>query len=309
MNRLLIFLCLIANLSCGAKPQEPSTPAELPVAQWRFFDIDTRKPIPGVWVNFAWNGHPTERGMSTCVRGVLAQSDADGWVRNTAREPHWRVAPGAFIFKPGYQRMGYTMGVGNEANSTFIISKINQDRRIYGQYPAWEEKLRGLGYAWADHNWTKQFPRGDIPDALREPDRPERYLMTYRSIPSDIEQTFVFLGHECLEAGAENIGLSPERISDSDKERALASTRYLCMPDWDSVMTTRIDFSEFVTRSLWLLKDRNGELDLLKLAHPKVYTYMKLDRYYVEPERFSKEIRTAYCDWLEEKTGVELYEN
>lgn len=303
MKIMSLLLLILATLSCTSS--QSAQPNPLPVAQWRFIDADTRKPIEGVWVNFAWNGKPTERGLSTCVRGVLARSDKDGWVRDTAREPFWHLAPSPNVFKPGYQVLKYVMGEHGEANSTFITAKTYQDRNQYGYFPAWEEKLMALGYTWKDHYWTKRMPRNGIRDNIRELDQPEFYMVPYRSLPHEI--SFSFLGYQCTDDGAENIGLEFEKIKETDRARAITSTKYLCRKDWDSIKPSippwyqggNFDLKDWITRAIWLMPDRDKAWAELQSELPVMY-----EKYtQVLPEqgahRYNHDQRIKFCDWVE----------
>lgn len=305
MKYFKLFPLYLLLLSCH--PSQSASPALFPVAQWRFIDADTRKPIEGVWVNFAWNGKPTERGVSTCVRGVLARSDKDGWVRDRARASFWHLAPGPTIFKPGFQAFKYVMGERGEAHATFITEKIYQDRNVFGRYPAWEQNLSRLGFTWADHYWTRRTPRGDMKDTMRELNRPEFYMVPYRSFPPEIEQEFGFLGKQCLDDGAENIGLSHEKISETDRERAIASTSYLCRKEWDTLKPMTKDIQELTRRALWLIGDREEAWKTLETKQPQMFEHATVNLNMKFPT-YTKEMRLSFCDWLEAKTGVDLYD-
>jgi hypothetical protein len=301
--RTLFFLLLLtgctSQIESASQAKPNASDQKLPEFAWRFLDIDTGKPIAGVWVNFAWAGKPTDRGLSTCVRGVLLQSDKDGWVRDTARELFWHVRPGINFFKPGYEKVGYRMGEGDEANSTYITERIYQDRNVFGKYPAWEQRLKQLGFDWKDHHWTKRRPRGAIPDRIREPDRPERYLTPYRSLPPEIDQNFPFVGFQCADAGAENIGLDLEIVNRSDRERALASTRYLCRSEWDSISPDVVGLEFWIQRSLWLLPDQSTSWQRLQSDQPEMYEQYAKGMSNRNLRAYPRELRLKYCQWME----------
>jgi hypothetical protein len=236
----------------------------------------------------------------------LLQSDKDGWIRDTAREPFWHIRPDSNFFKPGYEFVGYRMGEDDEANSTYITERIYQDRNVFGKYPAWEQRLKQLGFAWKDHHWTKRRPRGAIPDRIREPERPERYLTPYRSLPSEISQNFQFVGFQCADAGAENIGFELETVTRSDRERALASTRYLCRSEWDSISPDVLALENWIQRSLWLFKDQASSWQRLEAEQPEMNEQFKSGISSRSNRAYPRELRLKYCRWIETVTGEKI---
>jgi hypothetical protein len=282
----------------------PAKPPALPVAEWRFVDADTGKGIPGVWINFFWNGKPTERGMSTCMRGVLAQSDQDGWVRDTAREAHWTLRPLPHWFKGGYETFLYQITKADRAANT-ITAFVRQDRTELGAYPAWEEKLKALGYVWEENRWIKTLPRGDFVEPYQPGNRKIRYLMTYRSTPPDAAQFYSFVGTVCADPGAENTGLEITRVDRADRERALTSTRYFCGRDWDSIPEQFYPgFHEWILRGLWLVpSEPTSSLEQLDSEQPEM---AKLYRSMSARTKLSVPLRRQFCKWVELKSGEKL---
>ena len=51
---------------------------ELAVAEWQFIDAETMQPIEGAFINFAWRGESTSRGMTTCKHGGLLAAAHSG---------------------------------------------------------------------------------------------------------------------------------------------------------------------------------------------------------------------------------------
>lgn len=289
---------LLCSVLAGCFPAQDPLPKPLPVAQWRFVDVDTGQPIEGVWINFAWLGKPNERGMSTCARAVLTQSDADGWVRDTAREPYWRLREPASFFKPGYEQFTYQITVKNETEGE-ITARVNQDRTILGHYPAWEERLRELGYQWKDNYWIKLLPRGDF-QQFYDSGKPRLiYLATYRSPSPDTSMPF--LGYQCTDPGSENIGLSPERIGQTDRSRALASTRYLCGSEWETVrLNSGTALHLLVSRAFWFIEDV-VTMNLLRETHARVSGW---GSYNDSPYDYA--LLRSFCRDLESATGLKL---
>ncbi len=294
---LLALLGLMLSAGCASKPQP------LPIAEWRFTDIDTGKPIPGVWINFAWNGKPDARGMSTCVRGVLAQSDQNGWVRDTAREAHWQRQPLPSIFKAGYEVFDYEIYKEDREAGT-VTARVHQDRIELGLFPAWEAKLKQMGYVWKDHYWRKTLPRVDIPERINQGNRRIVYLMSYRSTPFQLAQSFSFVGRSCGDPGAENIGLETAQINKADRERAVASTRYFCRTDWDSISKSfDPGRKDWVTRAYWLMPDQG--FDQLKRELPDFVLWNETLTYGKQAP-LAPELRIGFCQWLERQSGEKL---
>jgi hypothetical protein len=242
--------------------------------------------------------------MSTCVRGVLAQSDQDGWVRDTAREAHWKLQPLQDWFKPGYEVFNYEVRTAQKNQGT-LTAFVWQDRTELGLYPAWEAKLKAMGYVWDMHKWEKILPRGDIPIPGPLDQTQTIYLMTYRSTPPRINQHFPFVGRVCADASAENIGLEVERVDLVDRERALTSTRYFCGKDWDSLPKGRRRVEkDWGLRASWLLP-KNIPADYLKTEQPEVYAAFAKG---VFPGVMEIDLNThhKYCEWIQQQVGEKI---
>ena len=149
--------------------------------------------------------------------------------------------------------------------------------------------------------------RGDMRDNIRELKRPEFYMVPYRSLPAEIEQEFGFLGHQCVDEKAENIGLSDSEIRLTDRERAIASTRYLCRSEWDTLKPLTKDVQELTKRALWLVGDRDEAWKMLEREQPLMYEHATVNLGMKFPV-YTKAMRLAFCDWMEKKSGVKMYE-
>ena len=60
---------------CYDKPKASNPPL---TASWQIIDIDTKKPIPGVWISFYWKKFPDGQQSGSCARNVMGQTDANG---------------------------------------------------------------------------------------------------------------------------------------------------------------------------------------------------------------------------------------
>jgi hypothetical protein len=284
----------------------------LPSAQWRFLDADTGKPLAGVWVNFAWNVPMKERrGMRTCIRAVLAQSDAEGYVRDTAGDHDWVLSALPGIFMPGYEGMNYEFRKG-DLEARMITAIVNQDQNYKGDFPPWERKLEELGFVWQQPEWTKRLRLPQRPGI--ESERPffrrTMYMWTYRSMPDQVDHgAFQFVGRICDQPNAENIGLERERVAISDRERGLASARYLCRAEWDEIPKGGLpDMSGWLMRTFWFFLERGVDVaELVRREHPNVWQLYAAGSYNPNELQFSADVRKSYCKWLEQESGETLY--
>ena len=99
-----LFLTMCALLMLSSCHGEPASKT-LAVAERQFIDIETMKPIEGGWVHFVWRGKPKPNGVSSCLSAVLGRTGPDGWFRDTAYDPSWKLDELPVYFVPGYQML------------------------------------------------------------------------------------------------------------------------------------------------------------------------------------------------------------
>lgn len=206
-----------------------STPA---VAEHQFIDADTMKPIEGVWVNLGWRKTIHPNGASVCTGRELQRSDRDGRVRFTAPDlVSFREAMPQ-IFVPGYETFRYRW---MQPDYKHVTAFIEQQQTEHGRYPSIERRLQDLGYTYQadDHEWTKVYPIRALPPQVPVGD--VRFYVTFRSLPGWVANFLPYVGTLCTEPGAKNVGLEPENVAASNKQRAEFAARYFCDPALDAL--------------------------------------------------------------------------
>ncbi len=250
---MLLAICALQTLSsCHSEP----TSKTLAVAERQFIDVETMKPIEGGWVHFVWRGKPKSNGVSSCRSAVLGRSDADGWFRDTALDPSWRLDEMPVYFVPGYQFLRFEHIEGDPDHVMLLVPETDQ---YYGKMPGFEQRLREQGFTYHfatikdnySYNWTKRisskgFMRGEYS---------QRYFIRYHGFPWDVGQNFRLLGRVCDDPGARNVGLSQERIQYTDKLRSISSTRFFCDPIWKGSPLNEPSNENWVNRMGWILTD------------------------------------------------------
>jgi len=248
------------NGICYDTPKARNPPL---TASWQIIDVDTKKPIPGVWISFYWKKFPNgQQSGGSCARNVIGQTDANGRFSDTAKDGSWMFAE-VGMFKSGYQPIRYDRLL----EQTYITDKYNISQEFVGKYPAWEEELKQMGYRLntisTTNSYFKNFELNSeyskIMAAAWYPEGERQYWVSTRSFPS--EQFRTLLGAQChsrklgrTDPNAEFVGydgfnLKPSReqkeygyveIPGPDKipweiDRAKAAIRYICDKKWDSV--------------------------------------------------------------------------
>jgi hypothetical protein len=285
--KILFAILLTLTLNACAK-----APPSLPVAQFQLIDADTMKPIEGGWINFPWHGKPSKLGYSSCVRGVLGRTGPDGWFRDTARESFWKPDPIPNIFIPGYEYFKYRYG---EPDEQHVTAYVDMDRTEVGRYPAWEEKLKKLGYTWQPHEWTKVYPATGFRDTRSAPDDDKIYFVRYRSLPYQVEQNFIYVGKVCSDPGSENIGLESSIVKATDRMRAVESSKYFCREEWKT-LNTPFDVTNWFTRATWLLADPTKAFDEVKSVLPDFTNNQNWTFRYTRS--LTADEHAAYCRWI-----------
>jgi hypothetical protein len=300
IRTLLSVLLALVSVACsrGEKP--------LAVAEWQFIDAETTQPIEGGWINFAWRGKPTDRGMTTCPRGVLGRTGADGWFRTTAKDPSWRVDPIPSYFVPGYQFFEYEYGM---PDAQHITTYIPYDVNRLGTMPGFENELIKNGYVYHQpvmsdrwsHHWTKIMPVAGFHDFRNNPQNRRRYFIRYLSFPEFVEQGFSFMGKQCDEEGSDNIGLESKRIQLTDRLRAISSTKYFCGPLWFGMKagTTRTISSmyEWMQRGLWLLPSGRKPWDEMKVLLPEHVNTTSKE--FMADIPLNETEHALFCSWID----------
>jgi hypothetical protein len=257
---LHITVALTSVQGCAGK----SDAKPLPVAQWQFIDAETMKPIEGAFVNFAWRGKPTERGLQTCKRGILGRSDSSGWFRNTALDASWRADPIPAFFVPGYEAYSYKYGYPDKDHITHYIREDANSE--FGRYPAWEKRWADMGYVFQGessayyldwHAWTKTVSSSGFHDFKKDPENPKLYFMKMRTIPGQVDAAFSFVGKTCSDDDATN-QVDRTVVREADYLRGYHSTKYFCDPAWNSLRPGRWDMSPWLTRAFFVVPDRNS---------------------------------------------------
>ena len=289
--RLNLFLLLMLFHGCTNKTETKP----LPVAEWQFIDAETMQPIEGAFINFAWRGESTSRGMTTCKHGVLGRTDKNGWFRSVAKDPTWYADGTPAFFIPGYEYFKFTYGY---PDAKHIIATIAQDKTVYGNYPEFEKRIRKNGYVFqgemsADrkfsHVWTKIMPAAGFHDRMRDQKNRRRYFVKYQTLPELVDQTFQFVGKVCSDDGSTNeVDRGIVRLS--DHLRAYYSTKYFCDPAWNSIKYQSYDVWSwlFLASSLLPLDHADG---LMKSVVPDFYD----PRQYPKRRNLTADERTKLC--------------
>jgi len=230
---------------CYDKPKASNPPL---TASWQIIDIDTKKPIPGVWISFYWKKFPDgqQRG-GTCARNVMGQTDANGRFSNTAKDGSWMFAD-VFMFKAGYRRIQ----MENIPEQTILTDshKINQE--YVGKYPAFENELKSMGYQLDTSSTTNAYfktfevggDRKALVSAPWEPQGARQYWVSKRGIPDG--QDMHSLGmYPCYsrtlgktDPNAEFVGYKDgDRDKNGRWSRAIAidALDTICDEKWDTV--------------------------------------------------------------------------
>lgn len=269
-----------------------SEPKALAVAERQFIDAETLKPIEGGWVHFVWRGRPKPNGMSTCKSAVLGRSGPDGWFRNTAQDPSWRLDEMPVFFVPGYQR---AILERIESEPDHLMLTVWESDQYYGKMPGFEQRLREQGFIYHpssikdkfSYHWTKRihrknFPRGEFP---------QRYFIRYHGFPWG--QDFSFLGKVCGDPGAINIGLAQERIQYTDKLRSISSTRFFCDPVWKGSEISSGEKEVFITRASWIFSDKAEIWRFVSDEFGK-WNFNHL----VALDKFDEQKKQEFCAWI-----------
>ncbi len=299
MNPKTLFLAICAVLLLSSCRSEPKT---LAVAERQFIDAETMKPIEGGWVHFIWYGKPKPNGMSSCRSAVLGRSGPDGWFRDTAQDPSWKLDEMTVFFVPGYQRVVLDR---IESDPDHLIMAVPETDQYYGKMPGFEQRLRDQGFVYHfaaikdeySHHWTKRisskgFPRGDFP---------QRYFIRYHGFPWDVGQNFNFLGRVCDDPGSRNVGLAQERIQYTDKLRSISSTRFFCDPVWKGSAISDGEKEVFITSASWILSDRKEAWEQVSDQFGK-WNFNHLEAL----AKFDEQKKQAFCAWILPK--VEMIE-
>jgi hypothetical protein len=289
-------LCALGLLFAIASCARPA-PSALPIAQWQFIDAETMQPIEGAFVNFAWRGKATARGLQTCKRGVLKRSDKNGWVRDTALDASWHVDATPSFFVPGYEFFPYRYGYPDENHVTHYIKQdANQE---FGRYPAWEKSWVKMGYVYQGeksaqylewHAWTKVLPAVGFHDFQRDLENPRRYFMKLRTIPAQVGAAFSFVGKTCDDVDATN-SVDIVAVREADYLRGYHSTKYFCDTAWNSLPPGRWDMTEWIRRATWLLPAGSG-FKPFELAMPEYFNPARS----MSNGNLSPEERRKFCD-------------
>jgi hypothetical protein len=263
MTRIGKILLLMSLLASCARAPDASESKPLAVAEWQFIDAETMQPIEGAFINFAWRGESTSRGMTTCKHGVLGRTDKNGWFRSVAKDPTWYADGTPAFFVPGYEYFKFRYGY---PDAEHITATIAEDKTVYGNYPAFEERMHQNGYEFqgeisADrqfsHVWTKVMPAAGFHDRMRDQKNPRRYFVKYQTYPELVDQTFQFVGKVCSDEGATN-EVDREMIQLSDHLRGYHATKYFCDPAWNSIAYARLEISIWIRRATWILPKGSG---------------------------------------------------
>ena len=269
--RHTLFLLLILLYGCTSKTEVK----KLPIAEWQFIDAETMQPIEGAFINFAWRGESTSRGMTTCKHGVLGRTDKNGWFRSVAKDPAWYADGTPAFFVPGYENFKFKYGY---PDADHITATIAEDKTVYGNYPEFEERMRKNGYVFqgemsADrkfsHEWTKVMPAAGFHDRMRDQKNRRRYFVKYQTYPELVDQTFQFVGKVCSDDGATN-EVDNAAVELSDHLRGYYATKYFCDQAWNSIKYQRFDVSIWIRRATWLLPKEKSD-DLMGGVIPDFY--------------------------------------
>lgn len=304
-NRILLgmFIVLI-TLGCS-RAEKP-----LAVAEWQFIDAETTKPIEGGWINFAWRGKPTDRGMTTCPRGVLGRTGTDGWFRTTAKDTSWRVDPIPTYFVPGYQFFEYEYGI---PDAQHITTYIPYDVNRLGTMPGFENELIKNGYVYHQpimsdrwsHHWTKIMPVAGFHDFRNNPKNRRRYFIRYLSFPEFVEQSLGFVGRSCDEPGSDNLGLEADKIALTNRLRAISSTKYFCNPFWDSIEPkAKTSTFDWMSRAFGLLPEGRRPWEEMKNLLPKHINSQE----FMTSVPLNEAEQRVFCTWIEPYLKIAITE-
>ena len=229
---------------CYDKPKASNPPL---TASWQIIDIDTKKPIPGVWISFYWKKFPDGQQSGSCARNVMGQTDANGRFSNTAEDGSWMFTE-VFMFKPGFQRIRYQRLL----EQTYVTDKYDISQEFVGKYPGWETELKAMGYRLdttsTTNNYYKNFELGadylSIMSAAWQPEGERQYWVSKRGIPDGREISSLGI-YTCYsralgktDPNAEFIGYQgPEYDQNSvwNREKAMDAYHVICDEKWDSV--------------------------------------------------------------------------
>lgn len=254
---LSIFFLLTTLISCGPsfsqrcqvelndvcydKPKISNPPIK---ASWHIIDVETKKPIPGVWISFYWLKFSEDQQKSSCARNVIGQTDAMGRFSDTARDGSWMFTE-VFMFKLGYQPIQHERLVGQ----TFVTDKHSISGRFVGKYRGWENELLSQGYKLdrtnTTNNYYKNFELGSdyqkIMSAAWQPDGETQYWVSKRGIPDKRHLSSLGI-YTCSDNTAnhdvELVGyksLKYDAASPWNYEMGLDAYETLCDARWDLV--------------------------------------------------------------------------
>jgi hypothetical protein len=226
-NMIVLFLVLwLFGFSACAN-------APLPVAQFRFTDVDTMKPIQGAWVSFLWFGPADSLGRSKCMRAVLGNSGVDGWFRDTARESNWHLGgPPTAYFVQGYESFKFIRPTDEPQHILGIIPMTLDDA---AHWPIWTARLRAQGYEWDqrfENSWKRSFSSAEFSGQLPDPEH--LYFVSARSPPNLYSAHFGPINYQCDEAvHAESIGTKNFPLA--RRQMAVEALRVICDEAWATV--------------------------------------------------------------------------
>jgi len=323
-DELLSQNCQIkVNGICYDRPKSSNPPL---TASWEIIDIDTKKPIPGVWISFYWKKFPNGgQSGGSCARNVIGQTDANGRFSNTAKDGSWMFAE-VGMFKSGYQPIRYERFL----EQTYITDKYKISQEFVGKFPAWEHELRQQGYQLdttsTTNNYYKNFELGTdysrIMAAAWYPEGERQYWVSTRSFPS--QQFSTNLGAHCYDrklgrtdpnaefVGYDGFDFKPSQdqkeygyieIPGPDKipweiDRAKAAIRYICDEKWDTV-TADLNFTPspiILMYAAQILSD--PDIPLLLTVLPE---YFNSSPSYGSGRALSKDERLKVCGFFSTK--------
>jgi len=291
---------------CYDKPKASNPPL---TASWQIIDIDTKKPIPGVWISFYWKKFPDgQQSGSSCARNVMGQTDANGRFSNTAEDGSWMFAE-VFLFKPGFQRIRYQRLL----EQTHVTDKYDISQEFVGKYPGWETELKAMGYRLdatsTTNNYYKNFELGaDYPSIMSAawyPEGERQYWVSKRGIPDGREISSLGI-YTCYsralgktDPNAEFVGYQgPDYDEDSpwNREKAMDAYHVICDEKWDSVPAD-FEFTQsnrYTSKASGLVPKSN--YDALKSLLPEYFAIPVQSGSSIRPMTHME--RTAFCNYV-----------
>ena len=241
---LIVLFSIISGCSYSGMLRYPND-SDDNLVEYQFIDADTMKPIQGAYVNAVW----VSQDGSQCLQAALLRSDANGWVKMDGPKGAYQKIPRFMV--PGYEAFSYLY---KTPDAQHVSHMIRAEKREAIEYPAWEQNLLAIGYAFHTYDtrpslgYYKKYSIAGFADPFAEPHVPKAYFVRWRSFPTNSSLSTFGRLESC--GNSNDVGFQGEK---TNAVRAKIQADVLCNDKWDSAIGRQGYGS--LTTALWLVSN------------------------------------------------------